>query len=419
MPNRGAMRVHAGCYPSEILAAYQEGTLPAPQHEAFERHAVVCKACRDTLLGLGVAREPAEAVALPETTLQELSRLAPALRSILPRRRLVAAAVVLASAALAWLALRPAKPSSLDRRPSAATTMVGAFPRGLLGSTVEPRAYLADGSELLLQAGAWIHVEETGRRLQGQAGTFWVEVRRGEPLILKLPGGALTLHRGTLAVRISQAAPASWIRLLPEARAGEKPSAEVWVLEGEVDIGTGSRIPALSKLLLQSNALGWRQEAVPEAEVLALRRAQALAAASVPGREIIPAGSRLSLSGAQAVQGSGREAPGAYRWVTTLAQRGETTEVGLSFAVAGAWHEWVVGLQAIPRTAPNVDPEVVELLWDGRQVIGRVNGVPRFAADLDRAQDCLKPAARPGWGIRAWGGAVTVAQSRLQEGGRP
>lgn len=244
-------------------------------------------------------------------------------------------------------------------------------------------AYLAPGMDLVLEAGA--RAEAAEGRVRLEAGRLWLEA--GRPMTLELPGMSLRV-KGAVAARV-QSAKTSWF--LGEALAGEAPAAEIWILRGEAT-AKDKTLRAGMKLVLTGE--GWQEEAAPAEELADLSAARTLALASAPGRD--PAGS-----------------PPVWRWVAVLAKREGATEVGLSFPVDGAWRQWVPGLAASASSR-----DVVELAWDGERLVGRVNGVQRLGVEKARLAETLRAAPEPRWELSAWGGGVTVAQSRLLEGGR-
>lgn len=350
------------CFPQETLAAYQEGALPASEQEALERHAARCGSCRGVLLLIG---------------LQDIQ--APARRPGL----WAAAAAVLLCAGLGWVLLRQESRDIPQERRLPET--VSQLPSGTLQA---PGAYLARGTDLVLEAGS--RVVSEGGRLRLEGGRIWLEA--SAPAVLELPGASVTL-RGAIAARARPSPQVSWF--LGDACAGEEILAELWVLRGEAAVAVQGR-----KLLLQAGrklALvpgGFREIATAESEIPALAESRLAALASAPGQE--PAGS-----------------PPAWRWVTVLSGRDASAELGFTMRIAGAWWQWVAGLAAVPPKPR----EVVELAWDGEKLTARVDGAARFSADRAHLQEFLKPAGS-GWGVSAWGAPVTIVQSRMI-GGQP
>lgn len=382
------------CHSPEALAAYRHKPPHAPGREAVEAHVAACEACRDVVLLLGVSAgtEPAP---LPEEVLVRLDGLK------IHRTRWswgVAAAALLLALPLAWAVWQRQDRSRPEPQVPAIPlrSAVPGFPAGPLGSPDAGRACLAPGAELVVQAGGRVGIEGN-RRIRAEAGIFWVEVDRGEPLGMDLPGAFLSLREGLLAVALPPSRKAGW--LLGEAWAGE-PSAVVSVLRGEAEL----KMPGADVRRLGSGRrliVGFgdcREEALPEREMTSLQEARLQAIASIPGQE-----ARGGLPGASSAS--------PWRWVTVLSGREAHAEVGLTFGMDGGWYQWVPGMAAL-TPAPR---EFVEVLWDGERLTGRVNGVPCLREDPRRLKAVLRPGDREAWGVSVWGGAATVARSTLQQ----
>ena len=238
------------------------------------------------------------------------------------------------------------------------------------------------------------------------------------PILLQLPAGGAALVTGSVAVEVLRAPAATasassvWKGFLESAWAGEDaPSVLLWVLEGGVEVlaeGKPLRVAPGSKLawVRTGAGMGWRRESPAFSETGELQRRRMLAAAALPVRDLLPAGSRL----AESRVSGGLDSPVRYRWVTELKARDASGEVGLTLPVEGGWVQWVVGLAGTPPG----EREVVEVTWDGRQFRGRVNGRTVLVLGKDRLRDILRPVSA-GWGLQVWGGGVTVVRSGLRD----
>lgn len=343
------------CCPPETLALYREGALPVSGREAVEGHAAACRACR---LALAVLEVPVRK----------------------PVLHWAAAAALLLSAVLGWHLSHPAKPGVPPTAPEPA-----------LPGVLEMRTQLARGLDLVVEEGA---------------GRLWLEVSRAEPVVLELPGFGLSVKEGAVAASVGTPKAAWFLR---EACADEA-TAALWVLRGEAEARVGGKVMVVKAgRKLVRGPEGWREEAVTDQEVADLRKARGLAVSALAGRELVPAGLRLS-AGSPSTR-SGLEPLPAWRWVTVLKERDPATEVGLTLGVEGGWQQWVLGLGAMSPAPREV---VVEVVWDGERLSGRIDGALRFSAGRDQLRHVLSPAASSGWSISAWGGPVTVAKSVLQ-----
>lgn len=378
--------------PGEI-SAYQEGALPPAESERLERHGLDCLRCREALLLLGSADGGVE---LPEDALRCLAGI----RAKPLRLWRAAAAALLLALGLGWW-LRPEAPQSPRSVPIPAPTEAGrAFPSGRL----EAGTYLAAGADLLLAPGARA-ASEGSRRLRPETGMLWLEVSRGEPATLLLPGAVLTLDRGAVAVSLPKA---QGLAFLSEAWAGEEPSARVWVLWGEAELEAGDHRSRLEGGMHLSPE-GWLPTPAGDAGLAALEAARQSALLSLPGRAVFVPG--LALSGRHPEARASGWDGGPYRWATAITQRDPATELRVTLAAGGRWFDWTAGLASRPPRAR----ELVEVVWDGEWLTGRVDGRVVFSADAARAGEVLEQASREGWGLGVWGGSATVAQSTLQE----
>ena len=68
----------------------------------------------------------------------------------------------------------------------------------------------------------------------------------------------------------------------------------------------------------------------------------------------------------------------------------------------------MAGGSALPR-------EVLEVLWDGERLRGRLDGRLLFSASAGEMDRVLKPVAGGRWEISVWGGEATIARSRMLE----
>lgn len=390
------------CPSPDALSAYASGRREEAVREVLEQHAAGCPACRDALFLMGKVLGAQALPPVGEDILLGLQAIPVRRRARIRPAWSLAAAALLLAVGLGWARLRM-PPSPRPQAPPRVPAVAQGFPAGRLGSPQAPRAYLASGAGLVLQAGARVNVQG-GRRLGGEAGTFWVEVRQGEPALLTLPGGTLTLTRGLLSVSLPRAPATVW--WLPSAEASEALRGEVWVLEGEVRV-EGRLLGPDRKLVLTPE--GWQEAPCPPAELIACWEGRALALAALPGRSLVPEGSLLSGEHPR-VQAQG-EAPAAYHWVTVLTHRHPATEVRFSLPAAGGWHDWTVGLAGKAAASR----EVIEVAWDGATLSGRLQGRFLFSIPRERVGEELLAQPRSGWGISVWGGSVTVAQSRVME----
>ncbi len=402
------------CPPPGTLSAYQAGLLEEAPREALESHAGTCPACQEALLLLGAAGQAPQDPPLPETVYARLESLRPATGS--PFRFWRAAAAVLLAALGFWLLPAKSPPprgeAGSDHPKSPAGGEARSFPRGRLDAGRESRAFLASGAELLLEPGARAACEAGSRGLRLEGGTCWLEVTRGEAAALRLPRGELVLERGLAKVTLAALPQAvSWHWLLGEAQAEETSQATVWVMEGEATIREGGRVLRTGpgrRLSLTSR--GWQEAPCTPEESEGLWEARSAAAAALAGRALLPAGSRLD-GNAPRLQAEG-SFPAAYRWVTVLQERSAATEVRFVLPADGTWHSWTAAL-AGRSPAPR---EVVEVVWDGEFLRGRLNGRPVFSVGRESLAGTFTPVARGGaWGISVWGGSVTVEKSVLEE----
>ncbi len=397
----------AGCLRPETLAAYQEGRLQVSEAETLEQHALACSRCQDLLLLLGNALD-AEGLPVSSASLGRLKTLS---RGQWPWKA-VAAALLLMAAGAAWLALDPRQHQVEGGARAKAPEGMAVLPEGPIGNPDLPSASLSRGVDLLLDRGARAVWAAAGRRLHAEAGSLWLEVSRGEPLRLELPGATLTLDRGSLAVFLPELPPQRLGWLLREARAAEASEGKVWILDGEAVAKTSGRTLPLgpgTRLLLPGAGKGWQKQPCPPGEMEALREARCRAAASLPGRELLAGSACLTEESPSLAMDGG--APPSFRWVSVLSGRHPSTEVGLSFRVEGSWYQWPVGLGAEPPRAR----EVLEVTFDGERVTGRVNGRISFSTDREGLAKVLMPSGRSSWGVSAWGGRVNLTRSTIQE----
>lgn len=379
----------SACPDPETLAAYRVGGLPAADREKLEDHGVSCAACQEILVYLGHAEAPPSSVVR------------------LPWRWVAAAVLLLAAGG--WLASRQGRqPESLrtaDKQPPPP-----ALPAGLLGDPGAPRGYLASGVDLLLEPGASLRTEEGRRHLQAAAGTFWLEAW-DEPVTVALPQATLILTRGVLRVSIPRPASQAW--LLGSAWA-EEGVPQVEILEGAAELKAGTiriLLQAGTRCALEGAPERWAPSPLPEREILALAFRRADLAAALAGEALLEPG--LVLGKGRSSAGSSHVVPPAYRWVTVLSGREASTEVGMTLGLSpsGAWYQWPVGL----TVKPPLPREVIEVLWDGRTLRGRVGGRTVFALARDQVGDALNPVPGGAWGISVWGGSAVVERSVLQE----
>lgn len=320
------------------LAAYRDGGLEPSGREAFEAHASLCPLCRERLLTLA---EP---------------------RVIRHRGWLAAAGILLLAGGAVWLSRsRPPVPASL---PAPSPSVPGVL--------------------LLADAGARVSRLE-GRRARLESGTCWLDVTGGEPAVLEIPSGTVTVNRGSIAASTTSRP----FAFLSSAWAGEAED-ELVVLWGEAELVSGGK---RRKLEAGRRLVGDRLEAAPPEQVAALRRGRASALAARPGS---PPGPQTPV-------------PPAYRWVVLIEGRGPNTEVELTFGSGGGWRRWTVGLAARPPAAS----ELLELVYDGEGVVGLVEGIPAFRLERPRLE-AVQASSGPGWAVRTWGGAVAVKRSMLQ-----
>ncbi len=384
------------CPDLAALSAYQDGALEIQSREAIEGHAASCLRCRNLLLALGTATDES----LPAPPPLAASRL------LRPRPGWPwAAAAALLLALSGWVALRtggqaPKGTLAGDR----ATRSRKGFPAGLLSAG----AYLDQGAELLAAQGARVSSLGPGRRLRAEAGTLWLEVGRGEPVVLELPGAVATLRCGRIAVTLAPKPRESW--LLRDSFASERdPETSLWVLEGQVEFsGPGEPMTLSAGERLTWEDASWRRCPMTPEERARLDLARDQAAASVPGASLACPGLRLSAErNAAAAQ---ERVPASYRWVTVLSRRDPPTELALTLGIGDRWHRWVVNLAGLPGQAR----EQVEVLWDGTWLTGRVNGRTVFSEGRDRLDRVLSQAEGP-WTVSVWGGGATVDSCVLQE----
>lgn len=401
----------SSCPGPGVLSSYRSGLLDEPSREALERHAEACAACQDALWVLGASLETGEPDPLSEATLDRLVALA----RRRPARRWgswpAAAAAALLLAAAGWHILdssdRPARETSRNQR--ARLPVPETLPEGRLEAGAHPRACLAAGIDLLLEPGARILSEPGGRHLRAEAGACWLSVTRGPAATLALPEGFLELERGTVHVSLPPARAVSC--LLQEAFADEATGTCIWILEGSAVLRAGNRVlrPAGGRALVRTPE-GWMEEACTLEVMAALRASRASLAAALPGRGLVTAGFRLDAATPEA-RWAGAE-PAAYRWVTVLQDRTAATELKFVFPAGGGWHAWTAALAGRPPAAR----EVLELIWDGEHLHGRLNGMPVFAVAREDLSKAFGPGEGDGaWRISVWGGSATVAQSVLQE----
>lgn len=397
------------CPDPELLSAYRAGRLDPSARESLEAHASACARCLRALLVLG-GLETWAPPPLPSPVLARLEALAPP-----PRRSPwvwgAAAAALMAVIAGGWgLASREARhEGNGPARAHAGGPPL--FPEGPLGRQERPVAVLGGGMDLVLSQGTRVRVEGSGRQLRLEAGMLWVVVEGGDPVSVQVPGGLLVLEKGLLAARAGPAPRAMgggcWFREAMAGDAGE--SAEAWLLEGTLKViarGGELRIGSPSRLSLGGSPQVFP---LPEAGRDALLKARSAAVAGLPGRRLFPDGSRLD-AGVPRLQASVPVA-GAYRWVTVLSDRKPGTEIGLDFPVEGGWHGWTLGLGGESSDVP----ETVEISWDGEFLVGRVNGLRRFAMGPDRLRQELPCPSPQGWALSVWGGSVRVDRTLLQE----
>lgn len=398
--------MEALCPEPALLCAYQAGTLEESERDRLELHLSACPPCRETVrtaLEISGAGRPAPVEARLLASLQAL-RSRPRTRR--PAWAAAAGLLLVGSLAVALRARMSAPPHHTG--PAEMPEAGSPLPEGLAGPLggEGPRACLARGMDVLIGPGG--RVMGQGRRLRAESGDLWVEVSRGEPAELALPGGgSLTLGRGLLALSLPRPPAAAW--LLREADAAE-PAGEVWLLEGEAGARLGDqslRLEAGEGLVLGPE--GWVRSVASPERLRERFQARAAVAASLGGREIIPSGFSLGEAGFLARDGA--EPPSAYRWVTVLSRRRPGTEVRFSLPAAGRWYDWTAGMGGKPP-APR---EVVELVWDGEWLRGRLDGRLLFAVPRERLDRELSPSGRASWALSVWGGAAVAEQSRLQE----
>ncbi len=365
------MTTPSSCDP-EILAAYLEGALSEAQREVFELHAGSCPRCQEALLSV-----------VPEAP-------------VAVRRRSWAPALAVAAGLLLIL--------SIARHPDGSRTLPGgipvpsprpevATPRRQLGRAGVPEACVATGLDLVTEADARLEIPDRGH-LVLERGMAWLEVLSGEPIQLDAGGPALSLARGTLAVRRRPAPSAPlarrWSPFLSEAVAGEAtPAAEAWILDGEARSGTRTFV-AGTRLVLDAGL--WTPAPFPEAEGIRLGEARTAAVAALEGES--------PTAGLQ----------GPFRWVGVFTGRDPATEVGISIAVEGRCFQWVPGLAAKPPRAR----EVVEIRWDGVLLTGRTNGRTVLSLRREALDQGALPASQAApWQVTVWNGRATLAQSRV------
>ncbi len=402
----------AVCYDPGTLAAYQDGALATTFREAVEGDAESCLRCQGLLFLLGAATDetlPAPSVEGPWDALLALApRRAPTVRRWTWG---VAAALLLLALAVGRMARGPGDRSTA---PETTGSMAGeassGFPEGILGAGPgASRDYLARGTSLLLGEDARVRVSGKGRSLRAEAGTFWLEASGPREIQVALPDTRLTLKEASLAVSILPLAKEAGSWLVREALAGEGTYATVWVLEGQIDLDQGDRrrhAVAGTKLVEKPGGTGWVQANLSEKERTDLEESR-LRAATAAGSALLPPGLRLAGTGNTACAQGG--IPPSYRWVTVLVDRGPTTELGLTLGAAGRWYRWVPSLAG---HSPKPQ-EVVEIVWDGETLTGRVNGRRELTVDRSGLDRILSVVSRPAWELAVWGGSVTVARSTL------
>lgn len=322
------------CPLPETLGAYLEHRVAESEIEA---HLAACPACRETVLHLSRLR------------VHPLSRLwIPA----------AAAALLLAVVALNWT------PRSATVLPPAATPESPATVV-LLGQASS--AALKPGGRMELRSGL-LHLLE---------GALWIE-DPGEPLEIRLPGGALEILEARLLVEVlPPKRETAWIR---EARAEGAPEVRVWVESGAatLKLENGERKPFGPG----GEAPSWRGEG------------RWRPAPSLPARV---------RDGCWALKED------ASVWEAVLRRLDPSASVGVRFRSGGKL--WEVPLGRVLLEAPGRLRVRVETA--GGKVRIRAGSYETFAGAATDLVKRLEPVqGEPG--LRAWGGEVEIVEARAR-----
>lgn len=383
----------SNCAPDEWLPAYREGGLDPASTATLETHLLHCAACRDALRLLGAVSEPI-----------------PKVRRTLPGVAWAAAAVVVALSLGLWTWKGRVDPA-FSERPQTALTLPAALPAGTLLAETVPAARAALDIEVMVERGGGLEVLQDGR-LRPVAGRSWIR-SHGNGRELDLETAVARFQDAWILVERSAPRAVAWSLLREAAAAGDRATVALSLLEGRLEIGE-RRFAAPVRLTWSSEGM----DAAPlsEHDLARLKGAWASQTALLPGKDLLPPGTRLA-GGATRLEALPGDRP--YRWILSLTGRRRTSEVGVVLGVPSAggglaWFEWVTGLAARPAGGS----EVIELHWDGRRMTARVDGEIRFRATAPELARCLR-SADPGWRVTTWDGEATVASCRFVDGDGP
>ena len=388
------------CPSDDELSAYAARALPEGGREALESHAAGCLACREVLRLLA---DPAVLEAPPRP-------------AGIPWRGWKVAAALLLAVSLVILLARAPKRAPRSGKPSdapASATKPPSWPTGA-GEPLQASGWAAEGIEVIPQAGAraLLRRGEAGEAvLSLSGGGAWIWTASGSPLLLETPAGSLRLGGVGIWAGLEPGNASPLSLLMREASAGSGPTARVVVIEGTLDLGGRGEARTGTALRLSGGAV----ERIPPEPALVERllEARRTRLKALGGWKDLLGERTLLHAGSPTVYGEGMGMP-RYRFLAGLEGRSKDTELTLIVPTPSGPRQWTALLPA--RGAGSAVE--LEILFDGAVFRARVDGrtvseIPRRS--LERALEPAEEPAPGGWGIRSWGGTVTLSAVRVQE----
>ncbi len=391
------------CPTPDDLASYAAGAFPAADAEALESHAAGCGACRNTLRLLADPRIVPDGAVRPAG-----KRSWP-----VPSLKIAAALLLAVSAGLVarTLLLRPTGPDGAAGI-APASAPARSWPQA--ASALPPQGWSGRGVEVTPQAGARAVLDRdaAGPLLRLEAGGAWVWASESAPLVLETPVARLRLAGAEVFACVEGSA-GSPVSLLDSAHAAEGETLRVIPLQGRLrweEGGVPREAPAGTMLRFRQGR-ATMAPADPAVVARCLRERLARLEALGTWRELL----RQARLDADSPSVSGGGMPeGPYRLVVALTGRTGSTEVAVIVPTPAGPRQWTALL-----AARGAGPETrLEIRFDGAVWRARRDGVVVAEFPAEVLAQALEPGPadfRPdAWGLRSWGGSVTVSGLRVQ-----